>query len=149
MEEQPHQPPQPAAPELMEPEPEQPRPADPAPAAQELQPQQPPAVSPQQPQQAPLLVPKEVKILETAEDIQERREQVLSRYSQFKQDALAKRQKLDDSRRFQYFKRDADELEAWILEKLQAASDENYKDPTNLQVGHECVVRPCGDRRGT
>lgn len=35
---------------------------------------------------------------------------------------------------FQYFKRDADELESWILEKTQAASDESYKDPTNLQV---------------
>lgn len=35
---------------------------------------------------------------------------------------------------FQYFKRDADELESWIHEKLQAASDESYKDPTNLQA---------------
>lgn len=35
---------------------------------------------------------------------------------------------------FQYFKRDADELEGWIYEKLQAASDESYKDPTNLQA---------------
>ncbi|KAG8249869.1 hypothetical protein J6590_012180 [Homalodisca vitripennis] len=33
-----------------------------------------------------------------------------------------------------YFKRDADELESWIYEKLQAASDESYKDPTNLQA---------------
>ncbi|XP_073961311.1 spectrin alpha chain-like [Choristoneura fumiferana] len=78
--------------------------------------------------------PKEVKILETAEDIQERREQVLNRYEDFKQEARAKREKLEDSRRFQYFKRDADELESWIQEKLQAASDESYKDPTNLQV---------------
>lgn len=78
--------------------------------------------------------PKEVKILETAEDIRERRQQVLSRYDAFKADARAKREKLEDSRRFQYFKRDADELESWILEKLQAASDESYKDPTNLQV---------------
>ncbi|KPJ04575.1 Atrial natriuretic peptide receptor 1 [Papilio xuthus] len=77
--------------------------------------------------------PKEVKILETAEDIQERREQVLNRYEDFKQEARAKREKLEDSRRFQYFKRDADELESWIQEKLQAASDESYKDPTNLQ----------------
>jgi hypothetical protein len=38
---------------------------------------------------------------------------------------------------FQYFKRDADELESWIYEKLQAASDESYKDPTNLQVRTE------------
>jgi len=80
------------------------------------------------------IAPKEVRILETAEDIQERREQVLSRYSQFKSDARSKRDKLEDSRRFQYFKRDADELESWILEKLQAASDESYKDPTNLQA---------------
>ncbi|KAF7280660.1 alpha spectrin isoform X1 [Rhynchophorus ferrugineus] len=78
--------------------------------------------------------PKEVKILETAEDIQERRQQVLARYDNFKADARAKREKLEDSRRFQYFKRDADELESWILEKLQAASDESYKDPTNLQA---------------
>jgi len=80
------------------------------------------------------IAPKEVRILETAEDIQERREQVLSRYGQFKADARAKRDKLEDSRRFQYFKRDADELEGWIMEKLQAASDESYKDPTNLQA---------------
>lgn len=80
------------------------------------------------------IAPKEVKILETAEDIQERREQVLSRYAQFKSDARTKRDKLEDSRRFQYFKRDADELESWIFEKLQAASDESYRDPTNLQA---------------
>ena len=77
---------------------------------------------------------KEVKILETAEDIQERREQVLRRYVDFKEAARVKREKLEDSRRFQYFRRDADELESWIYEKLQAASDESYKDPTNLQA---------------
>ena len=81
---------------------------------------------------------KEVKILETAEDIQERREQVLRRYLDFKEAARVKREKLEDSRRFQYFRRDADELESWIYEKLQAASDESYKDPTNLQVKRNC-----------
>ncbi|KAK0179706.1 hypothetical protein PV327_005434 [Microctonus hyperodae] len=80
------------------------------------------------------ITPKEVRILENPEDIQERREQVLSRYGNFKSEARNKRDKLEDSRRFQYFKRDADELEGWIYEKLQAASDENYKDPTNLQA---------------
>ncbi|XP_065209601.1 spectrin alpha chain isoform X2 [Planococcus citri] len=79
-------------------------------------------------------VPKDVKILESAEDIQERRDQVLSRYGEFKTGARSKREKLEDSRRFQYFRRDADELESWIYEKLQAASDESYKDPTNLQA---------------
>lgn len=47
------------------------------------------------------ITPKEVKILETADDIQSRREQVLLRYSDFKQDARSKREKLEDSRRFQ------------------------------------------------
>lgn len=47
------------------------------------------------------ITPKEVKILETADDIQERRDQVLSRYSDFKTEARNKREKLEDSRRFQ------------------------------------------------
>lgn len=75
-----------------------------------------------------------VKVLETAEDIQERRQQVLDRYRRFKELSIMRRQKLEDSHRFQSFRRDADELEKWILEKLQIASDENYKDPSNLQV---------------
>uniref|UniRef100_A0A8C2UCP0 Spectrin alpha, non-erythrocytic 1 n=1 Tax=Coturnix japonica TaxID=93934 RepID=A0A8C2UCP0_COTJA len=74
-----------------------------------------------------------VKVLETAEDIQERRQQVLDRYHRFKELSSLRRQKLEDSYRFQFFQRDADELEKWIQEKLQIASDENYKDPSNLQ----------------
>ncbi|XP_035236243.1 spectrin alpha chain, non-erythrocytic 1 isoform X2 [Anguilla anguilla] len=74
-----------------------------------------------------------VKVLETADDIQERRQQVLDRYRRFKDLSTLRRQKLEDSYRFQFFRRDADELEKWIQEKLQIASDENYKDPTNLQ----------------
>uniref|UniRef100_A0A673IDX0 Spectrin alpha chain, non-erythrocytic 1 n=1 Tax=Sinocyclocheilus rhinocerous TaxID=307959 RepID=A0A673IDX0_9TELE len=75
-----------------------------------------------------------VKVLESAEDIQERRQQVLDRYHRFKELSVVRRQKLEDSYRFQFFRRDADELEKWIQEKLQIASDENYKDPSNLQV---------------
>jgi spectrin alpha len=78
--------------------------------------------------------PREIKILETVEDIQERRSQVLGRYGNFKDATKDRRERLEDARRYMYFKRDADELESWILEKLQTASDENYKDPTNLQV---------------
>uniref|UniRef100_A0AAQ4S231 Spectrin alpha, non-erythrocytic 1 n=1 Tax=Gasterosteus aculeatus aculeatus TaxID=481459 RepID=A0AAQ4S231_GASAC len=73
------------------------------------------------------------KVLETAEDIQERRQQVLDRYRRFKELSITRRTKLEDSYRFQFFRRDADELEKWIQEKLQIASDENYKDPSNLQ----------------
>lgn len=49
------------------------------------------------------ITPKEVKILENPEDIQERREQVLGRYSNFKSEARTKRDRLEDSRRFQVF----------------------------------------------
>ncbi|CAH1271225.1 SPTA1 [Branchiostoma lanceolatum] len=73
------------------------------------------------------------KVLETVEDIQARRDEVLSRYSQFKDAVGFRRQRLHDSRRYLYFKRDADELEKWIVEKLQIAAEESYKDPTNLQ----------------
>ena len=82
----------------------------------------------------PSVTVKEVKILETAEDIQERREQVLKRYVEFKEAARVKREKLEDSRRYQYFRRDAEELESWIYEKLQVASDESFRDSTNLQA---------------
>ncbi len=32
------------------------------------------------------------------------------------------------------FDRDADEMKAWVLEKLKTATDESYRDPTNLQT---------------
>ena len=72
--------------------------------------------------------------LETASDIQQRRDQVLQRYDRFKQAAEQRRAKLQDALRLQQFRRDADELEGWIGEKLQTASDEAYKDTSNLQV---------------
>ena len=55
-------------------------------------------------------------------------------YSHFKDATRQRRSRLEDARLFMYFKRDADELESWINEKLQTASDESYRDPTNLQV---------------
>ena len=77
---------------------------------------------------------REIKVLETAEDIQARRDEVLGRYAAFKAACRDRKHNLEDSRRYQYFKRDADELESWINEKLQTAMDESYRDPTNLQV---------------
>ncbi|KAL3092945.1 hypothetical protein niasHS_004972 [Heterodera schachtii] len=78
--------------------------------------------------------PKEIKVLESADDIQHRRTEVLDHYSQFKDFAKTKRDRLEEARQFQYFKRDADELEIWILEKLQTAAEESFRDPTNLQA---------------
>lgn len=89
-------------------------------------------------------VKSEVRVLETAEDIADRRKYVLDKYEQFKLLAKARREKLEASRQFQFFRRDADELETWILEKLQTASDESYRDPVNLQVRLSCSVWEVG-----
>lgn len=35
------------------------------------------------------------------------------------------------------FSRDADEMENWIAEKLQLATEESYKDPANIQSKHQ------------
>jgi hypothetical protein len=52
---------------------------------------------------------------------------VLNHYGQFKDYAKLKRDRLEEARQFQYFKRDADELEVWLMEKLQTASEESCK----------------------
>ena len=54
---------------------------------------------------------------------------------------MAKRNKLGESQSLQQFNRDADEVETWMLEKMQTASDESYKDPTNLQVSNTSYTR--------
>ncbi|CDI97721.1 Spectrin alpha actinin [Echinococcus multilocularis] len=76
---------------------------------------------------------KEPAILETPEDVRNRRNQVLDRYAAFKEATDERRRRLEDAKKYQYFKRDADELENWIQEKLQTYSSEDYKDLTNLQ----------------
>ncbi|KAF6721700.1 Spectrin alpha chain, non-erythrocytic 1 [Oryzias melastigma] len=50
---------------------------------------------------------------------------------------IEKRSKLGESQTLQQFSRDVDEIEAWISEKLQTATDESYKDPTNIQSKHQ------------
>ncbi|XP_075396529.1 spectrin alpha chain, erythrocytic 1 isoform X1 [Tenrec ecaudatus] len=73
------------------------------------------------------------KVLETAEEIQKRREEVLARYQRFKELVAERGQKLEESYHYQVFRRDADDLEKWILEKLKIAEDKSYEDPTNIQ----------------
>ncbi|XP_036298592.1 spectrin alpha chain, erythrocytic 1 [Pipistrellus kuhlii] len=73
------------------------------------------------------------KVLETAEEIQERRQEVLARYARFKDLVAERGQKLEESYYYQVFRRDADDLEKWILEKLKIAGDKSYEDPTNIQ----------------
>lgn len=73
------------------------------------------------------------KVLETAEEIQHRRQEVLDQYHRFKQRVAERGQKLEESYHYQVFRRDADDLEKWIMEKLEVAKDKSY-EPTNIQV---------------
>lgn len=57
---------------------------------------------------------------------------------------VAKRNKLGESQSLQQFNRDTDEVETWMMEKMQTASDESYKDPTNLQVNMYLYMRTIG-----
>ena len=74
--------------------------------------------------------------LQSASDVRARRDQVLSKYEGFKEAARKRREKLEEAKRFQQFRRSADELEAWVNEKMQIVSDESHKDRTNLQVNY-------------
>ncbi|XP_015284317.1 PREDICTED: spectrin alpha chain, non-erythrocytic 1-like, partial [Gekko japonicus] len=72
--------------------------------------------------------------------IANRRNEVLDRWRRLKAQMIEKRSKLGESQTLQQFSRDVDEIEAWISEKLQTASDESYKDPTNIQVTTRCSI---------
>ena len=72
--------------------------------------------------------------LKSSGEVRVKREQVLARYQNFKEAAKSRRAKLEGARKFQQFRRDADELEAWVVEKINVVSADAYKDRTNLQV---------------
>ncbi|XP_065916481.1 spectrin alpha chain, non-erythrocytic 1-like [Dysidea avara] len=71
--------------------------------------------------------------MESADSVRQKREEVLRRYQEFKESAKQRRQKLEEAKRLQQFCRNAEELETWINEKMQIATDDSYKDPTNIQ----------------
>ena len=49
------------------------------------------------------------------------------------QTAIQRSAKLHDSHNYQLFLKNWNEVSGWINEKLQIATDESYRDPTNLQ----------------
>ena len=59
--------------------------------------------------------------------IDDKRTQVLDRWHHLKDALIEKRSKLGESQTLQQFSRDADEIENWIAEKLQLATEESYK----------------------
>lgn len=89
------------------------------------------------------------------DEIDSKRNQVLNRWRHLKEALIEKRSKLGESQTLQQFSRDADEIENWIAEKLQLATEESYKvikhttplsqhlnffflqDPANIQSKHQ------------
>ena len=65
--------------------------------------------------------------------IAQRRDEVVQRRENVKREAATRRKALLQSQLLQNFRRDTDEFGAWIVEKQQIATDESYRDPTNLQ----------------
>lgn len=72
-----------------------------------------------------------------SQPIDDKRNQVLERWRHLKEDLIEKRSRLGDEQTLQQFSRDADEIENWIAEKLQLATEESYKDPANIQSKHQ------------
>ncbi|RLW10138.1 hypothetical protein DV515_00002285, partial [Chloebia gouldiae] len=77
-----------------------------------------------------------VKLLESkhfaSHFIEERMVTLRRRWEQLIQSNAKRKQKLLDSLQLQEFNRDAAELLIWMEEKYKIASDESYRDPTNV-----------------
>merc|ERR1719309_634107 len=71
------------------------------------------------------------------QSIEAKKKEVLARWAKLKEALIQKRAELGESQTLQQFSRDADEIETWMLEKLQLAQEENYKDPANIQSKHQ------------
>uniref|UniRef100_A0A182PG07 Spectrin beta chain n=1 Tax=Anopheles epiroticus TaxID=199890 RepID=A0A182PG07_9DIPT len=67
-----------------------------------------------------------------AKYIDERRGQVLARRERVKELAQKRRNALQASKDFQKFSADVDDLNCWLADKTKIASDESYKDLSNL-----------------
>ncbi|KAJ8678764.1 hypothetical protein QAD02_014551 [Eretmocerus hayati] len=65
--------------------------------------------------------------------IESRLSSVCGRRDRLKSNALNRRNKLVESQRLNKFLRNVVEVEGWLHEKQQVASDENYREATNLQ----------------
>uniref|UniRef100_UPI00398EAE6B spectrin beta chain, non-erythrocytic 5 n=1 Tax=Pristiophorus japonicus TaxID=55135 RepID=UPI00398EAE6B len=68
----------------------------------------------------------------TNRTIQKRVNLIRDKWSDLNRSSAHRRNKLSQSQKLQEFNRDAAELLMWIDEKYEIASDESYRDPTNI-----------------
>uniref|UniRef100_A0A2H8TMG3 Spectrin beta chain, brain 4 n=1 Tax=Melanaphis sacchari TaxID=742174 RepID=A0A2H8TMG3_9HEMI len=79
--------------------------------------------------------------------VNKRKEAVLHRRNLVKDQAAVRRNALIASRNYQAFRADVDDLKTWLTDKLKTASDESYRDLTNIErklqkhEAFECELR--------
>lgn len=79
--------------------------------------------------------------------VDKRKEAVLHRRNLVKDQAAVRRNALIASRNYQAFRADVDDLKTWLTDKLKTASDESYRDLTNIErklqkhEAFECELR--------
>lgn len=66
-------------------------------------------------------------------DVKNRYEAIVQRKNKLIDSMNARRDTLDQSRALHEFVRNIHEVELWVAQKIQVATDENYRDPSNLQ----------------
>ncbi|XP_025833247.1 spectrin beta chain, non-erythrocytic 1 [Agrilus planipennis] len=67
------------------------------------------------------------------QEVKTRLDSVLARKSRLIDATEARGQKLEDSRALHQFRRNIHDVENWLTQKIQIASDESYRDPSNMQ----------------
>ncbi|XP_030614955.1 spectrin beta chain, non-erythrocytic 5 [Archocentrus centrarchus] len=67
-----------------------------------------------------------------SKSIKERSKSIQKANRKLKESCRQRRNLLLDSKKYQEFQRDADELLLWMEEKFKVAEDESYRDPTNI-----------------
>jgi spectrin beta len=70
---------------------------------------------------------------ELLSSIDARRNQVVARRAAVKEAAAARQAALYASRKFHNFSADVDDLRGWMADKLKTATDDSYRDLTNLE----------------
>lgn len=66
-------------------------------------------------------------------EISKRLRGISARKENLLETTASRRKRLEESRALQQFLRDVYEFEIWLSQKIQVVSDENYRDPSNLQ----------------
>lgn len=72
-----------------------------------------------------------------SDDIVAKKKEFLNRWQGLRDALIERRSKLGESQTLQQFSRDADEIENWMMEKSQLATEQSFQDQLNIQSKHQ------------